>query len=253
MYLKSRPQEFKSEDRDYLTAFVWLHDVENFLKMARVPETLWVQVAMAEIKTKQGRNWAMFSLEDRIKHDPDEGHWKEFADAFMQRFAEYNWQSKALQTLRGCVQTGTLDKYETEFEQLSFPCRDRIDPEGMKELFIQGLKTRTQLDVRRGNPRNLQEAIEQAHRAEEINSAVQRKPSQGNLHHISGFQRGRGGGNRGRGGSQNRGGSQQKSKGDIICYFCDKKGHIAKDCRHMQQMKGSWKESKEGKAEDKGN
>jgi Zinc knuckle len=117
----------------------------------------------------------------------------------------------------------------------------------VRNIFIDGLLPHLRSEVLRQNPGTLVEALDQA-RTAELNATLQTTLSRANhqaveevdveaLHRQRGYSS-----NRGQSSTRGRGRTTSgAARPGPTCYYCDKKGHVQKECFKRQREKGAYK------------
>ncbi|KAF9399826.1 hypothetical protein BGZ94_005636, partial [Podila epigama] len=167
-YKAPRPQVF-SGCRNALATRDWLESMECYCKRSNVPATEWTEAAVDYLRGT-ARTWF------RLSGLPLNTDWQTFKSAFTKEFKPSDHKQATIRELRELRQTSlkTIDVYINRFRDLALQLDDPSDTM-LREYFIQGLVTDTQLQVQLANPSTWQEAISVAERVNAVFVSVRYK------------------------------------------------------------------------------
>ena len=213
-----------------LEAEQWLVDMGNLLRAAKVPEADQVEAVVIQLEDIALVWW--LAEEPRMQKPVE---WKTFSDAFLVRF--FPKTAKREMEERFCQlrqQDLTVDAYAAEFARLSrFAPSMVAEEEDRAHRFQQGLRIELQRMMVSTALVTYADVLDAAHRAERVeardDSSV-RSAGQGKrpFAQISGTP----------GPRQQRAQPYQQYRpvASVICSFCQRPGHIQRDCRRAHGL-----------------
>ena len=167
-YKAPRPQVFTG-GRNALATRDWLESMECYCKRSNVPTTGWTEAAVDHLRGT-ARTWF------RLSGLAATADWDTFKTEFTKEFKPSDHKQAIIRELRELRQNGlkNIDVYINRFRDLALQLDDPSDTM-LREYFIQGLVTDTQLQVQLANPPTWQEAISVAERINAVFVSVRHK------------------------------------------------------------------------------
>jgi hypothetical protein len=143
--------------------------MECYCKRSNVPPTGWTEAAVDYLRGT-ARTWF------RLSGLETTANWDTFKTEFTKEFKPSDHKQAIIRELRELRQTSlkTIDAYINRFRDLALQLDDPSDTM-LREYFIQGLITDTQLQVQLANPPTWQEAISVAERINAVFVSVRHK------------------------------------------------------------------------------
>jgi Retrotransposon gag protein/Zinc knuckle len=158
----------------------WLFSVREYCDLAKVSTDHDVSFAASLLRDNAKAWWRSLHVQGKTSTS-----FKDFEDALRTAFRPSNALRTARNQLAALQQTGSVQAYVVRFRDLTLEITDLSEAETL-DRFIRGLRDKTRLEVEKGNPSSLEEAIEIAERFDSIvfggrifsqNSRVPYRPS----------------------------------------------------------------------------
>ena len=228
----------------------WLFVIDNYLNASRVTLDIERITVASGYLTGPALTWWR-SLQD--KHPPERPTtWKDFQQTLLNTFRSINPVENARDMLARLRQTTSVRQYATAMRDAALTIASITDDE-LKDRFIRGLKSATQMEVRMRAPATFAEAVQLAERYDNLRYATMRSS-----HQASPF---RGGGSNGpapmelgaavdaKYSSPAHNGNQRRPprltpqlRQQLIkegkCFYCRQPGHMALDCPEKKKKQG---------------
>lgn len=221
---RKQPPTFSSKKRDWILASAWIqqHQRWHTLNGVAAPNR-----TMVSTQYLDGPSLVWYNdMPERFHTYTDT--WDDFVQAFRSRWYELNWEEQALNKFNAIKQTTDVDEYTTAFQQAYSTIKNRVDEFVAIHRFIDGLKPKTKIDVRRQAPKTLNEAMEFAAFAEPVNAAtVESKRLR----------------------FMNRTKQKAGTADTRTCYSCKKTGHIARNCPDKASSSNTGNSSSSGQGQ----
>ena len=164
-YKAPRPQVFTG-GRNALATRDWLETIECYCKRSNLPFSDWTEAAVDHLRGT-ARTWFRLS---GLEATTD---WDTFKTEFTKEFKPSDHEQAIIRELRDLRQTSLkdIDAYINRFRDLALQLDEPSD-KMLREYFVQGLVTETQLQVQLANPSTWQEAISVAERINSVFTSV---------------------------------------------------------------------------------
>ena len=238
---------YGGEPHKNLELFLW--QCEVVFKAKNVPDTLRVVTVLPQLKGKAAKH--LQSLGSQVMAMK----WVDFKEKMKQAFTSRQEKTQALLALTQLRQTKDLLSYSTEF--LTYSNKVTLDEENKVIYFLNGLKSKTQAEVRCKDPSTLDKAIDLASKFEgamfgALNMTYQDKeksqslyskstPSKGSYSKYSRrpvFKREEEKSQDKRVTQQTERSLQWDQEGKPICFRCGRTGHLGKECQAQRSSQG---------------
>ena len=183
------PAEYNGKDGP--TAIPWFTAVERWLKLSRVPGSLWFEYTATRM-TGGAQIWMNSQLEKaaRANHQPW-NTWEDFKQDVCKMFEPQNREEKARSSLRALTQTGSVKNYVYKFDQLMAQT-ETVNESEAYSLFVKGLQPELKREIGIWvDVDDLDKAKQVALRAEVYSAPPQKNEQSGSQK--GGFRRRRGG------------------------------------------------------------
>ncbi|KAG0308425.1 hypothetical protein BGZ99_001147 [Dissophora globulifera] len=156
-YKAPQPQLF-SGGRDALATRDWLEQLERYCKRTNFPEEEWSSAAVDYLRST-ALTW--FRTSKLAEKTP----WELFKKAFIAEFRPADHERNILMELRDLKQRDVkeMTTYINQFRDLALQLYDPAD-EMLREYFVAGLISQTQVQVQIADPKSWQEAIQVSER-----------------------------------------------------------------------------------------
>ena len=172
------------------------------------------------------RNLALSTYRSIINTEPYIS-WNDLKKLFLKRFRAENFQSLIRLKLAKLKQTGVFSEYLTKFQAIMNKI-EKMDEYDKIHWFVEGLEHKTRMEVGYRSPKTLVQAIEIATQFDRYHSPE--TENEVNINYTNVRRRDY----RNKYVKNNNSNRDSKgrvaSKKEIICYKCNRKGHIAADC-----------------------
>ena len=252
-----KPSEFGGNLNE--NALQWITRLELYLDFTSTPREDWGRTAIMYL-TNNALQWIVGYMKGRNTTARDIT-WDEFKQQFLNRYGSVLATPIAHSRLNKWKQTGNIDAYINGFQDLAAMVPINVVGElGRMYIFIEGLKPHIRRSVQLSKPTNLEEAIYLSRQADDTYNVTGDRFEQHQAAPVrssTGFQRAYSnprsrpmqvdnteltsdeegianeieGRDRGSQGNYESSGIRDKIKNKrIICYSCQRPGHIAREC-----------------------
>jgi len=156
-YKAPKPQLFHG-GRNALATRDWLEEIERYCRNTDLPEPEWTSAAIDHLRGTALTWYRMTNL-------PETTPWSAFKVAFTKEFKPSNHEHSVLMELRELKQASVNDisSYINRFRDLALQLNNPAD-DMLREYFISGLVSQTQLQVQIADPSSWQDAVKVAER-----------------------------------------------------------------------------------------
>ncbi len=209
----TRPDIFSGDGK--LKLHVWLDQVSNFMKLNPIPESALLPSVRALLRGPAETWWLQY-LEDVHSGTAEPvTNFEEFAAAIRMNFQGTTDVEFTRDKLDRLIQVGNIQDYNQRFNDLIREIPGMTEEEKLHR-YAAGLKTRTKIEIRYRQPPNIREAQKHAVRFEEVNfrnseRQIYHRTEPMELDHLRIVK-------------------ENRTQRTIICYNCNKPGHISRAC-----------------------
>lgn len=159
---KAPKPQFFNGGRNALATRDWLDEVERYCKRTGIPKNEWTSIAVDYLRGTASTWFRLSGLKESEE-------WEDFKTSFTQEFRPSNHNELVSAQLRDLRQKSVMDitSYINKFRELALQL-DNPSDNYLRDLFITGLVTDTQIQVQLDNPKTWQEAIQVAERVNNV-------------------------------------------------------------------------------------
>lgn len=154
----------------------WLFNLEEYFAKAQIRKNIWIDIATSKMVDDAALWWRMMR-----KRQTDPTKWKPFKAALRERFLPLNVYKSNRNRLETLVQSGSVTRYNSEFQAAYIECWDVSEAEALSR-YTKGLKQQTMEYVDLQNPKSLRKAMKIAEDYDNAKFAPHRRTSDNKTH-----------------------------------------------------------------------
>ena len=205
----------------------WLFTIESCFASANIPAEKKLYSVAPYLRN------GPFQVYKKYMTNHDNHHhrsWEDFKRTLLQVCEPSNLQSKLKLQLCGIKQTDSFERYVNKFRSIANQIED-LNTEDEILWFTNGLLPRTKIEVLNKEPETLEEAIKYATNAEFVNG---NQVVEINYHKVKHDVE-----SSSQSSNSSRSPSPESNKAKFKCFYCNRNGHIARNCYKRKAIEKS--------------